>query len=785
MNVKLINYQGLEKDCPVGFSWTTLFFGFLVPLFRGDLVGVLIHLLASVFSIGIFWLIWPFFYNKNYINRLLEKGYMPYSDTGASTLRGIGIRVSQSYESRKRSEKEKDERSTSASSFAAVARETSTEALESSSGETFKKDGGSENKYDFDFTDRLSLAWPVSLMQGSLQKSTAVDGLERVSCTFSYQNVQSRQILYTQWELKCLDILKKPILSDNPIIIRNEYSIGPKGLATVKSSDVLPSGTRSFTPYLKAVLYEDQTVEEFSEENLVSLKPKTRAVEIEGSSESALEYYRQVHKLSEAPRFLYEKNEEGIWTCAFCGTRNGQDAVECRLCSVGMDQQELCSKEHIEQSDGLYQAHLEQVRKEREERERLEREEAERARKEREERERLEREREEQIRLERERIRKIKQRRIFVILVIIAAIIALGWLLWSFVLKPMNEYKAAQEYYEAGMYDKAYQTYEQLGDYNDSRELYLKAYADYLETESAEAFRIEGYQFLLESGYSRESMYELAGQKVGEGRPYEGYRIFGLLGDYKDSQEKSDSLAFNVFLDLQGGRLGDEEDETTTKQANLYDLPTPIRDGYIFTGWWMNPSYSGAKVLPSEMRALKPNQMLYAKWYGPIQIGGIGPAGGYVFYDKGSYSDGWRYLEAAPVGNEYTGKVWGGYNIAVGGTGTAIGTGESNTEKIVAKFGIAEPYGKKTDYAAKLCADLVVTKDGVVYDDWFLPSKDELNLVYENLKKNNLGGFSEDNCWSSSEANAGIAWIQDFGSGTQHVSSYRSYFLRVRPVRAF
>ncbi|NCB20038.1 MAG: DUF2628 domain-containing protein, partial [Bacteroidia bacterium] len=40
MNVRLINNQGLEKDCPVGFSWTTLFFGFLVPLFRGDLVGV-------------------------------------------------------------------------------------------------------------------------------------------------------------------------------------------------------------------------------------------------------------------------------------------------------------------------------------------------------------------------------------------------------------------------------------------------------------------------------------------------------------------------------------------------------------------------------------------------------------------------------------------------------------------------------------------------------------------------------------------------------------------------
>ena len=524
-------------------------------------------------------------------------------------------------------------------------------------------------------------------------------------------------------------------------------------------------------------------MEEFSEENLVSLKPKTRAVEIEGSSESALEYYRQVHKLAEAPRFLYEKNEEGIWTCAFCGTRNGQDAVECRLCSVGMDQQELCSKEHIEQSDALYQAHLEQVRKEREERERLEREEAERARKEREERERLEREREEQKRLEREQIRKIKRKRIFVILVIIAAIIALGWLLWSFVLKPMNEYKAAQEYYEAGMYDKAYQTYEQLGDYSDSRELYLKAYADYLETESAEAFRIEGYQFLLESGYSRESMYELAGQKVGEGRPYEGYRIFGLLGDYKDARNKAAELTRKVSFDSQGGSEPGVRSKYVVYGQSYGTLPTVTRNGYGFGGWWTEPNGMGQEILSTTTAAITGDQTLYAKW-GDLGVGDQGPAGGYIFYDKGNYSDGWRYLEAAPAGNEYTSKVWGGYGTSVERTGTAVGTGKSNTERIVARFGNAEPYKRKTDYAAKLCADLVVNKDGTVYYDWFLPSKDELDLIFQNLYGNNLGGFSGDFYWSSSESDASNAWFQYFLNGDQE-DYLRGNDYRVRPVRAF
>ena len=37
---------------------------------------------------------------------------------------------------------------------------------------------------------------------------------------------------------------------------------------------------------------------------------------------------------------------------------------------------------------------------------------------------------------------------------------------------------------------------------------------------------------------------------------------------------------------------------------------------------------------------------LYAVDY---KIGDEGPAGGVIFYDKGEYSDGWRYLEAAPA----------------------------------------------------------------------------------------------------------------------------------------
>ncbi len=208
----------------------------------------------------------------------------------------------------------------------------------------------------------------------------------------------------------------------------------------------------------------------------------------------------------------------------------------------------------------------------------------------------------------------------------------------------------------------------------------------------------------------------------------------------------------------------------------------PYKEGCVFEGWYKDSEIS----VPWDFKRDKitSDMTLYANWRDYYIIGDIGPAGGYIFYDKGSYSDGWRYLEAAPAGNEWRAKVWGGYGTEVGGTGTAVGTGASNTEKIVAKFGNAEPYERNIDYAAKLCADLVVTKGGVTYDDWFLPSRDELNLMYQNLKKNNLGGFSEDNYWSSSEYYAYFAWYQHFSDGNQDGNDrYRSS--RVRPVRAF
>ena len=209
----------------------------------------------------------------------------------------------------------------------------------------------------------------------------------------------------------------------------------------------------------------------------------------------------------------------------------------------------------------------------------------------------------------------------------------------------------------------------------------------------------------------------------------------------------------------------------------------------------------------------------------------IGPSGGYVFFDKGDATDGWRYLEAAPAdlrvvdgvptvdsnesgySNASTCYYFGysrtsdyGSNLYVNGTttynaadctGTAIGTGKTNTQLLMNAMG-AESYSagsgssKTENYAARLCDILTYTVNEVTYDDWFLPSKDELNLMYVNLNKACLGGFANDGYyydryWSSSEYdnNSNYAWIQDFYSGDQYNYYSRDNSYRVRPVRAF
>ena len=154
--------------------------------------------------------------------------------------------------------------------------------------------------------------------------------------------------------------------------------------------------------------------------------------------------------------------------------------------------------------------------------------------------------------------------------------------------------------------------------------------------------------------------------------------------------------------------------------------------------------------------------------------GTTGPAGGLIFYDKGNVTNGWRYLESANT--DITGiPWWNGTLITTGATATSIGSGLQNTNTIITAQGVG-------NYAATAAKNY--TQGG--YKDWFLPSRDELNLIYQNLKVKGLGNLNNDFYWSSSEFNINAAYRQVF-TNQGGVDAGWKYFTNgaVRPVRAF
>ena len=68
--------SGMTKDGYYGFSWTYFFFGWLVPIIRGELGVGALHLLFTLFTLGIWQLIVCFLYNKQYMTRLLTAGWI-------------------------------------------------------------------------------------------------------------------------------------------------------------------------------------------------------------------------------------------------------------------------------------------------------------------------------------------------------------------------------------------------------------------------------------------------------------------------------------------------------------------------------------------------------------------------------------------------------------------------------------------------------------------------------------------------------------------------------------
>jgi len=169
------------------------------------------------------------------------------------------------------------------------------------------------------------------------------------------------------------------------------------------------------------------------------------------------------------------------------------------------------------------------------------------------------------------------------------------------------------------------------------------------------------------------------------------------------------------------------------------------------------------------------------------KIGDTGPAGGLIFYDKGNNNGGWRYLEAAP--SDINRKIfWASEDLSRDSyercKERAVGKGKPNTQTIMAE---AANKGGGFGWAAQACVALTVNG----FNDWFLPSRDELHYMYGNLHIQGLGDFKNDFYWSSTmEGDRPMTWHENFSNGDQASNYYIQAPFRysvgpynVRPIR--
>lgn len=161
-------------------------------------------------------------------------------------------------------------------------------------------------------------------------------------------------------------------------------------------------------------------------------------------------------------------------------------------------------------------------------------------------------------------------------------------------------------------------------------------------------------------------------------------------------------------------------------------------------------------------------------------VGATGPAGGYVFYDKGEVSDGWRMLEA---GKSVLSSIyqWGSYTSALS-TPANLGCGKSSTEELINAMGSDSSLSFP---AAEAVWNVDVYGNG--YTDWFLPSNFDMDAMYPVLTRCGVAGSIEligTSCWTSTSSGYFDAFCTDMWNGSTNYIG-RGSGMKVWPIRQF
>ena len=182
-------------------------------------------------------------------------------------------------------------------------------------------------------------------------------------------------------------------------------------------------------------------------------------------------------------------------------------------------------------------------------------------------------------------------------------------------------------------------------------------------------------------------------------------------------------------------------------------------------------------------------------------VGQTGPGGGKIFYVAATpfacgptRSTTCRYLEAAPTGwqgagatndlTPATNRTWSpaGQRSGVIAPQLEIGWGYQHSVTIAAL-----PGSDTTNNAAKLARSYSVTIGSITYNDWFLPSKDELNEMFIRRVDIGLSGAPYFSSTDNTNIDNGTraAYSQSMVDGTVIPDAFKYYADYVRPIRAF
>ena len=258
-----------------------------------------------------------------------------------------------------------------------------------------------------------------------------------------------------------------------------------------------------------------------------------------------------------------------------------------------------------------------------------------------------------------------------------------------------------------------------------------------------------------------------------------------VVGCNKEPKAKAQ---FVVTFDYNGGTFREASKDTeTVGEGETVSEPvfSPSKKYYKFAGWTKKDS---SALFDFENEKITSNITLYAKYEALYKVGDK-TLNGYIIYENPNYDEksttnNWKYLEVAEEDFRDESRDSSGQLI----TTTKFAWGASGTVETATTVGSGS---KNTENMSKLSSSVAKDVWGKTYTggttDWFIPSKEELELIYKVLKAKGIS--LEGTYWSSSAVDADKAYAVAFDAASATVGSAtakaRTDQYKVRLVRAF